>query len=340
MSGGDPRTWVFALTVFRGELIAGGVFTHADGRLVNGVARWDGQTWQPLGAGILSREDVWVFALASYDDRLIVGGAFTHAGGARVNYIAAWDGSGWSDLGGGTDSWVRSLCVFDSQLYVGGHFGLAGGQPAPRIGRWSSGPVPAGLVEFAALRLDAWRARVRFRTSAAAEATAFHVYRTLAPDPVSVSGTLWTRITPTPLPAAPDQLLTVDDPTAPAAPAAYWLEELRAGGSIWHGPALLAPSGGEQPTAIALGPAAPNPFGQVTRFDFALPRATAVELRVLDLRGRVVAQLLDAGLAPGEHSVAWDGRDGSGGRAAQGIYLVRLRAGGHESVRRVTLSGR
>lgn len=337
MSGGDPRTWVFALTVFRGDLIAGGVFTHADGQLVNGVARWDGQSWRPLGAGILSREDVFVFALASYDDRLFAGGAFTHAGGERVNYIAAWDGSSWSELGGGTDGWVRSLRVLDSSLYVGGHFASAGGQPAQRIARWRSTAVPVRLVEFTAQRAQAGRARVRLQTSSAAAATGFHVHRAAPWTAGSPATAVWTRITGDWIEVAPAASVTVDDPSAPAAPAAYWLEERRAEGTIWHGPALLLPAESDAPPAFALGPVGPNPFGEAAQIQFVIPRSAQVELSVLDLRGRTVARLCDAALDPGAHAFPWDGRDATGAAAAQGVYVVRLRAEHHQSVQRITL---
>ncbi|MFC1572138.1 hypothetical protein ACFL6M_00920, partial [Candidatus Eisenbacteria bacterium] len=49
--GGDYRL-VNALTVYDGDLIAGGFFTRAGAWTVNNIARWDGTEWHPLGSGL------------------------------------------------------------------------------------------------------------------------------------------------------------------------------------------------------------------------------------------------------------------------------------------------
>jgi len=43
---------VFALTVFEGNLVAGGFFYGAGGVPCSRIARWDGEAWAPVGAGI------------------------------------------------------------------------------------------------------------------------------------------------------------------------------------------------------------------------------------------------------------------------------------------------
>jgi hypothetical protein len=69
----------------------------------------------------------------------------------------------------------------------------------------------------------------------------------------------------------------------------------------------------------------PNPFRGATSLRFALPAAADVELEVFDVAGRRVAELVRGRVDAGEHSVAWDGRNAEGNRAASGVYLVRLR---------------
>ena len=152
-------------------LYAGGTFTKVDGVTASNVARWDGTSWSPLGAG-LGGPAVAVRAFASFDDgsgpALYVAGLFTRAGGVPVSQVARWDGASWSDVGGGFGSFTGSpqvwaLAVHDDgsgpALYAGGRFQLAGGATARSIARWDGtawsevggGIGPAGSAQVNAL---------------------------------------------------------------------------------------------------------------------------------------------------------------------------------------------
>ncbi len=78
-------------------LYVGGSFNTAGGASVNNIARWDGQTWSPLGAGL----DSSVAVMIVFDDglgggpALYVGGWFENAGGRPAHNIAKWDGKAW-----------------------------------------------------------------------------------------------------------------------------------------------------------------------------------------------------------------------------------------------------
>ncbi|MCA8975922.1 MAG: hypothetical protein KDC98_14465, partial [Planctomycetes bacterium] len=105
--GGYPEMEAFA-TLPNGDLVAGGDFTRSGSTVVNGIARWDGTAWQPLGSGMNGP----VFSLAVTPARdLIAGGAFTLAGGVAANNIARWDGTAWHPLGAGVNSSVTALAV-------------------------------------------------------------------------------------------------------------------------------------------------------------------------------------------------------------------------------------
>jgi len=69
----------------------------------------------------------------------------------------------------------------------------------------------------------------------------------------------------------------------------------------------------------------PNPFNPSTTIGFKLPEATMVTLRVYDLTGRLVKELI-AGekVSAGLHSRMWDGRDVDGREVSSGMYLVQL----------------
>ena len=81
--------------------------------------------------------------------------------------------------------------------------------------------------------------------------------------------------------------------------------------------------------ATRLSSAFPNPFGSQASVHFELAREGDVAIEVYDLRGARVRTLLRGRHEAGRHSVAWDGRDESGGRAAAGVYLVRMTAGSY-----------
>ena len=88
------------------------------------------------------------------------------------------------------------------------------------------------------------------------------------------------------------------------------------------------------PTALCMGPAAPNPTAGATRIQFALPVAGHVTVSVYGRRSghgpgepSVVRTLIDADLAVGTHEIAWDLSDDNGARLLPGIYRVVLVAG-------------
>jgi hypothetical protein len=83
---------------------------------------------------------------------------------------------------------------------------------------------------------------------------------------------------------------------------------------------------------------APNPFAPATTVRFALPAAGLARLRVFDCGGRVCRTLVDGSLAAGEHAARWDGRDGAARELANGVYFLRLEAGGEERTARAILA--
>jgi hypothetical protein len=126
---------VGVLTVYNGNLIAGGDFTEAGGVLVNHIAQWDGNSWSALGSGMNAPASGH---LTVYNGNLIAAGSFTTAGGVQANHIAQWDGETetWSALGSGMNDIVMGLAVYDGKLIAAGRFTTAGGVGANRIAQW------------------------------------------------------------------------------------------------------------------------------------------------------------------------------------------------------------
>jgi hypothetical protein len=82
----------------------------------------------------------------------------------------------------------------------------------------------------------------------------------------------------------------------------------------------------------------PNPFRDQTVLAFDVPAPAGVEVTVYDVAGRTVRRLLDRPRERGRFFVTWDGTTDRGDSVANGVYFVRLRAGGEADIRRVTLS--
>ncbi|MBI1852815.1 MAG: hypothetical protein HYR85_20940 [Planctomycetes bacterium] len=136
-------------------LYAGGAFTSAGAVDVDGLAKWDGRAWAPIG-NPRSGSSPFVYALTALDGgtprRLCIGGAFESFGGVAARNIATWDGLAWSPLGTGVDGTVRVLAMLDDgngrSLFVGGEFLAAGDSPASRIATWTGSewvPLGSGL---------------------------------------------------------------------------------------------------------------------------------------------------------------------------------------------------
>ena len=81
---------VTALGVYNGDLIAGGVFSAADGTPVDAIARWNRVLWQPIASGVRGANPPDVASLAEFNRDLIAGGFFTSAGGVEAHNIARW----------------------------------------------------------------------------------------------------------------------------------------------------------------------------------------------------------------------------------------------------------
>lgn len=90
VSGADTLSSVRALAAAPdGALYVGGLFTAAGGLPANLLARWDGEAWSSVGAGLsgngLHGATVWAMTISGTS--LFIGGAFTQAGDA-ISYNA------------------------------------------------------------------------------------------------------------------------------------------------------------------------------------------------------------------------------------------------------------
>jgi len=160
---------ILDMVEYEGDAVACGRFTRAGNTVLNGVARWNGSEWAPLGAGLTGPEttsgvlalavyqgvlhagahawdgEAWtnvlqtdqvVRSLAVHDGRLIAGGDFTVSRGVPVDRLLAWDGASVEPVGGGVDDDVLTVYSDGEDLIVGGRFVTAGDVPVGRLAAW------------------------------------------------------------------------------------------------------------------------------------------------------------------------------------------------------------
>ena len=81
----------------------------------------------------------------------------------------------------------------------------------------------------------------------------------------------------------------------------------------------------------------PNPFNPATTIEFSLPVQTNVSLKVYDVIGREVAELIHGQMRAGTFRFRWDGRNSANSSVASGVYFYRLTAGSFVETKRMLL---
>ena len=92
------------------------------------------------------------------------------------------------------------------------------------------------------------------------------------------------------------------------------------------------------PDVFALQQNYPNPFNPTTAIPFALHGPTDdLRLQIYNLLGQRVRTLLSGPMAPGFHTIVWNGRDDAGRQVAAGLYISELRTAEFRQTRKMTL---
>ncbi len=135
----------------------------------------------------------------------------------------------------------------------------------------------------------------------------------LGPEPIQVRGEVYTYRDSTILPGVMYQ---------------YRLQVTYLSGDIvYYGPVSATASAA--PMVLRLGPASPNPFSnRGPEIRFALPHRDEIQLRVVNVYGRVVKVIFQGILDQGEHVAMWDGRDSNAVQVPAGVYYFELRGVG------------
>jgi hypothetical protein len=87
-----------------------------------------------------------------------------------------------------------------------------------------------------------------------------------------------------------------------------------------------------QPLQFELAQNYPNPFNPSTVIRYQLPNSANVTLKVFDVTGKEVAEVVNGYQTAGEHSVEFNAAN-----LPSGVYFYRLSAGNHTATRKMML---
>jgi hypothetical protein len=108
---------------------------------------------------------------------------------------------------------------------------------------------------------------------------------------------------------------------------------------VFAQPAGVAdPSTAEQtPSAFQLFQNYPNPFNPSTTIAYEIPRTSTVTIRIYDLNGALIKDLIHETLTAGLHRASWDGTDNARTNVASGAYFSVVQCGTQILSRRLIL---
>ncbi len=92
------------------------------------------------------------------------------------------------------------------------------------------------------------------------------------------------------------------------------------------------------PRNFALGSITPNPFNPSTIIHYDVPTTGGrVTIRIYDVAGRLVRELVNDFRPGGFHEAFWDGTTGRGERVASAVYFVEMRSGSFSQAKKLVL---
>jgi Secretion system C-terminal sorting domain len=81
----------------------------------------------------------------------------------------------------------------------------------------------------------------------------------------------------------------------------------------------------------------PNPFNPTTKIDYYVPKTSLVSLKIYDLMGRQIKNLIEEEQIKGNHSVTWDGTNDENRKVTSSIYFYKLETRENRIIRKMVL---
>jgi hypothetical protein len=91
----------------------------------------------------------------------------------------------------------------------------------------------------------------------------------------------------------------------------------------------------QDPSRLSLAPPWPNPSNAGVAIPFAMSSEGHARVRLYDVQGRLVRELLNGVMPAGPRELRWNRRTAAGALARAGVYFVELLAAGERRTQRI-----
>ena len=112
-------------------------------------------------------------------------------------------------------------------------------------------------------------------------------------------------------------------------------------GDFWNitlnASSVLSVEGDAMPAVFVLYQNYPNPFNPITTLSYDLPEDAMVSIKIYDMMGRVVKNLVSSSQGAGYRSVIWNATDDQGQSVSAGVYIYTIQAGSFISTKKMLL---
>lgn len=89
------------------------------------------------------------------------------------------------------------------------------------------------------------------------------------------------------------------------------------------------------PSRIRLYQNYPNPFNPNTTIQFELPKQNQVKIRIYNILGKEIAEILNGVYTAGLHQAMWNGTTSAGEQVSTGVYFVRLETQNYSDTKKI-----
>jgi hypothetical protein len=123
----------------------------------------------------------------------------------------------------------------------------------------------------------------------------------------------------------------------------YWLQIEGQDGSVsYYGSIAVEVTNGNNPDIpipqiTALNNPFPNPFNPSLTIPFDLSKDGRVTIKIYNLKGQLIKNLIDEDKKASNYRIVWDGKDNNGHIVSAGTYIVRMNAPEYNSSRKIVM---